>query len=243
MLGPLIFVAAVNTTSPMPSPYPTASPLRIIVTVKASSFCSAVRSMAAPIGFVVHKNDEAFSSLIANPPSLDPRDPNRFAAAIATAKIMYAVVHNLVLAEDILRRSWTQYPQGKDSNIDALRQRLQNLIDLQRGITNDYYVLGHGDDSELANSGADTSGDTGRPLRLHVRPVVTGSGIIGGMREADAEAAIDISHERDPEQFPVADARAMALHGHAREQEREFDLQQYAFSSEFTTALKTCGLQ
>jgi hypothetical protein len=226
-----------------PSPYPTTSHLRVIVTVRASSFCSAVRSTAVPIGFVVRTNDAAFSSLTANPPSLDPSDPNRFAVANATAKIMYAVVQNLELAENVLHRSWGQYPHGKDANVDALRQRLQNLIDLQRGITNDYYRMGNGDDAEVTDLSADAPVDTAHPVSLRRRRINTGASVIGGMRGGDDDASIDIGHEANPEDLPSVDVRVLARYGGAHRQKRELDLQEYAFAAEIATALKACGMQ
>lgn len=242
MLGMLLAAAALTTPSPSPSPSPLSSPLRVIVTVRTTALCSAVRSMAIPIGFVVSANDNAFSSLTAHPVSVDIQDPDRFAIAARTAKVMYAVVQNLVLAEDVLSKSWRQYPKGKDANVDALRQRLQNVVDLQRAITNDYYRQGHGDDSVVTDFSADMAVDTAHPSGPRVRRLNSGAPLIEGMRAADAQASIDIQHEIYPEEFPVADAHLYVRHGGAITHKRELDLQEYAFSSELTTASKTCGL-
>lgn len=241
MLGILLAAAAFATASPSPTPSPAPSSLRIIVTVRASTFCSAVRSMAVPVGLVVTTNDNAFSSLTAHEVSVDIHDPDRWAVAAKTAKVMYAVVQNLVLAENVLAKSWQQYPKGKDANVDAMRQRVQNVIDLQRAITNDYYRNGHGDDGVVTDFSADAV-DVSHPSGPRIHRINTGAALIDGLREADAKASDDIRHEIDPEEFPVADARSYVRRAGAFAQKRELDLQEYAFSSEIAAASKTCGL-
>lgn len=40
-----------------------------------------------------------------------------------------------------MARSWKAVPQGADPQVDTMRQRLQNLIDLQRPLTANYTQL------------------------------------------------------------------------------------------------------
>lgn len=248
-LASTLLGALVSAQVAAPSASPTPQPLRVIVTVRSSDLCSSLRTMSAPASFVIKKNEDIFADLEAALPPLTPgldakSDPRRFAEAALSEKAMWTIAQNLALADDVLHRSWKEYPKGKDAHIDTMRQRLQNSIDLQRAITNDYFRLGHGDDDATTN--IEVADLTSKTRVASARPsfgrTVTAVGIVDGLREADRRAATDIAHEVTPEEFPQATVRDYVRRGSAETIKRELDLQEYALASEIATALKSCAI-
>jgi hypothetical protein len=64
--------------------------------------------------------------------------PSSIIKAAEIDRVANEIYHNIVVEDDYMKQSWGAYPQGSDPQVDALRQRAQNLIDLQRGIADRY---------------------------------------------------------------------------------------------------------
>src|SRR5581483_11880434 len=55
-----LVLAAMVLATPAPHATP---PLKVIVNERSTNFCSSVRKMAVPIGYVMRRNDEAFAAI------------------------------------------------------------------------------------------------------------------------------------------------------------------------------------
>ena len=64
--------------------------------------------------------------------------PNQVLKAAAIEDVANQIYHNITVENSYMKQSWTDYPQGSDPAVDALRQHAQNMIDLQRGIADRY---------------------------------------------------------------------------------------------------------
>lgn len=240
-----MMLATLVASAPAAQPVP--NRLRIIVTVKSSTFCSAMRSMALPIGFVTRVNLDALSSMIgdaqqglalsgdAGPAAYYDALQRKEApgAAVQTWSPLTAGIHaqateqdirdNLVTADDLMNASWQRYPLGANADVDGFRQRLQNLVDLQRALLNDldgassYYFHGLGSAPH-------------RPSTLQQA------------RQADAAAALLEQTTSDPEDLPDSSAHDVAHFGSPLQVREQLDLQERAFAKEITTAGQTCGI-
>lgn len=232
-----ILVALLQGPSPSPSPATQATDhLRVIVTVKSTAFCTAFRKMAVPIGFIAERDDTAFSYLaglvkIGTP--IPTRDWSPLTMAIAQRETSYQVAQNLVLADNVMNTSWQSYPRGVDANIDTLRQRLQNIIDLQRAIDSAYLAIGFGTENCQTSDMEDASKD--RPCRAR-------SGFVSGqLRQGDAAAEKTQQGMSDPEVLPVANAHDVAHFGSIAAIKYQLDLQEFALAKELQTAAVVCG--
>jgi len=235
----------VSGSAPVTSPAPLATP-PVIVTVTASPLCSALRSVAIPVGYVMRRNDEAFQAAGSDLEILRENNPmaGKMSAAAAgdlpetvttsnTASMTHvrlianAISQNLMLARAAIDRSWHDSPAGKDPKVDALRQRLINLLDLQDALVNQL--------TSAANSyfdNGDGRGDGNPVFAATLQYRVFG-----------AAAALRKALEK-----PAADAPAAAVaHDVARSGStgaivRELGAQERAFSREAVADGTSCGI-
>lgn len=254
MWAPLFLAAlATATAAPAPTPAPLRA-LRVIVTVKSSTLCSAARSVALPIGYVNRKNEEAFSSinrslytfLQRNKSALNtsPSEqvlqnvsgddgPVSAPAPINTVNILtmnrtaWQIAQNLSLESDVMRRSWKEYPKGKDENVDALRQRLQNMMDLQNALENRIMSFTQG---YMDNSG-------GSDLSTNFQAF---SQLLNQSLAGQLAALTAARQQSDPEVGPVESAGEVARRGTEADVVRELRLQENAFASEITKIGNAC---
>lgn len=247
----LLLLAAAVAASPAPQPTPH---LKVIVNVKSTALCSAVKSMAVPLGYVTRRNEQAFAAMnhamlqfmintagvtdagVADLHSLDNSlddaemyTPNSELQVTKMNRIAYDVVQNLTLEDQVMNQSWREYPRGKSPSVDALRQRMQNLMDLQRALANQYL--------EFAGMYLDNRGQaqfSGSPAYTKAFLRSTLLGLSSAMAAA--------SKQRDPEILPQASAHDIAHSGKVGEIVRELRLQDMAFSNEILGAADTCGI-
>jgi len=248
-------VTLASAATPLPSPAPQATPpLKVIVNVRSSSLCSAVRSMAVPIGYVTRRNDEAFSAIDhsmlsfmentrgATPAGaaelrsmgndlddLEVYTPTNEANVVQMDKIAYEILQNVTLEDHAMNQSWHDYPKGHSESVDAFRQRMQNLIDLQRALANKYMDF---TGIYLDNRGQARFSQSAAEFKSVLRDTIMGLG----------SALADSRTQSDPEMLPKADARAIVRRGNVAEIVRELRLQEQAFSQEITTAGHACGI-
>ncbi len=246
-----IVLAAIVAAAPSPAPTPH---LKVIVTVKSTTFCTAVRNMAVPIGYVTRRNEEAFGAIdhsllkflegvrgvsAANvsdmqslESELDDTDiytPMSTLSVMQMQKISYEIFQNLTLEDQVMDRSLKQYPKGASPTVDALRQRMQNLMDLQRGLANQYEEF---NSIYLDNMGRGKFTDDAASFKSLLRNTILG-----------LSSALAAAHrESDPELLPQADAHDVAFSGSVAGIVKELRLQDLAFSNEIVTAGDTCGI-
>jgi hypothetical protein len=58
--------------------------------------------------------------------------PERTMAASNIDRMVGKILHNLDAADEAMAQSWKDHPEHRDPALDAVRQRVQNIIDLQR---------------------------------------------------------------------------------------------------------------
>ena len=245
----VLLAAALATPSPKPTPA-----LKVIVNEKSTNFCTSIRTMAVPIGYVTRRNDQAFGAidhrmvtflenirgvsaadageLQALASALDDDDiygPMNDLDVVQMDKIAYDIMQNLTLEDNVMKQSWKQYPQGKFPTIDGLRQRLQNLMDLQRSLANSYMSF---TSTYLDNRGQARFSENTASFKSLLRNTILG-----------LSSALAASHaEVDPEIAPQASAHDIATRGDVKEVVKELRLQELAFTSEILTAGDTCGI-
>lgn len=227
------------------SPAPAATP-PVIVTVVSSPLCSAVRTVALPVGYVTRRNDEAFAAagsvlgeLARNNPDAGKTTsaaagdlpqvvtPSNTASMTRIRQLASAISQNLMLERDAISKSWRDSPAGRDPKIDALRQRLINLMDLQDALDN---VLTSASDSYFDN-GDGRSADS--PLFLY-----TLQARVFGASAALQRALADGSS--GAQAAPVA--HDVARYGSPAKVGRELGAQEAAFSHELAATAASCGL-
>lgn len=231
MIAVILIAALLQAPTSTSQPSQAPGRLRIIVTVKSTAFCTAFRKMAVPIGFIAQRDDAAFSNLASPTPTRSPvpeRDWSALTEMIAERETSWQVAQNLVLADNVMNASWQKFPRGADANVDRLRQRLQNIIDLQRAINNAYLSVGFGTDNCISSAGRTCRRDA------HVD-------VSGELRRADTLAHKNQIQTSDPEDFPEADVHTIAHFGSITEIKYQLDLQELAFQKELQAAAATCG--
>lgn len=246
----IVLAAAVAAT---PSPKP-AQPLKVIIHIRSNNtYCSSVRTMAVPIGYVTRRNDEAFAAIdhsllkffesVRGVSSAGTQDMETLSselddAAIYTPtgtlstmkvnQIAYDIVQNLALEDQVMHDSWTKYPKGAFPNIDAMRERLQNLMDLQRALAGRYV--------EFASTYEDNAGqakyaDDAASFKALLRDTILG-----------LSSALAHAHDPSDELPPQETVHDLAHTGNVSDVVRELKLQEMAFSTEIVDAGNSCGI-
>jgi len=251
-----IVLAAVVAAAPAPTPAParTLQPLKVIVTVKSRTFCSSVRTMAVPIGYVTRRNDEAFAAInhsvlrffesvrgvsSATVHDMQTLDSELDDAAIYTPtgalstmkvnQIAYDIMQNLTLEDKVMRDSWAKYPKGLFPTIDAMRDRLQNLMDLQRALAGRYIQFAS---IYTDNAGQAKFAEDAATFKSLLRDTILG--------QASALAhANDLSELETPSPEAVHD---IAHTGSVADVVKQLKLQEAAFSTEIVEAGNSCGI-
>jgi hypothetical protein len=99
--------------------------------------------------------------------------PTQVLQAAGIERIANEIYANITLEDSYMKQSWSDYPQGSDPTVDALRQTAQDMIDLQRGIVDRYESFAG---SYLSNQGmASVQTPTQREyFKLYLRALLLG---------------------------------------------------------------------
>jgi hypothetical protein len=129
------------------------TPPPVIYRALSTEACTTLRKLIVPVGYIAKRNNAAFRAMSA---SLDtflglmfPKSPvesneellygPREIVSIARIdSIAQDIYNNLALADRYMQQSWSEYPQGGDLRVDALRQQAQAMIDSQRALADRY---------------------------------------------------------------------------------------------------------
>ncbi len=269
MIASLLLAAL--AAAPMPSPQPA---LKTIVTVKVSTFCNSVRSLGVPVAYVTTRNDQAFDAI--NRSMLKFLSDNRGVGAVTKSqfqnmestyddsaiyngantltlgqlsKIAYQIEQNVALEDGVMHRSWQATPAGQDPEVDAMRQRLQNLIDLQRALANRYMQMAdmyfdNQGNAQFKSDQQGTAGDkasqmqsaeSGDPAQYKtlLRSIILGQ--VSALAQA-RKAGDDVSKVAQPEVSDIAKSDNVAAIV------QQLRLQEMAFRPEILRAGDACGL-
>jgi hypothetical protein len=131
--------------------------------------------------------------------------PGQILNAARIETVANEIYANLVLEGKIMNESWKEYPAGTDPHIDALRQHLQNMMDLQRGLADKYETFAG---TYLSNNGMATLRDPGSEVffKLYLRALLLGD--VSELQETGQDAVTNdgFTSERDRERLgTVAD--------------------------------------
>ncbi|HET9393911.1 MAG TPA: hypothetical protein VFO29_10405 [Candidatus Rubrimentiphilum sp.] len=138
-----IVLAVVIAATPTPAPLPVFQPPPTIIHEKVSPVCSTLHNVVLPLA----RMQAQYRTLTAQ-----IQDDERQLAKYSKTKLqdgvqLYAskidqASTNLIAAinqvEILLQQSYAAYPVGKVPKVDAMRQRVQNVIDLERATADRY---------------------------------------------------------------------------------------------------------
>jgi hypothetical protein len=102
---------------------------------------NALVAGSQPSSSIVNKLDgtsQAKQVAARDPLAFDPNDdentysPERTMAASNIDRMVGKILHNLDAADKAMAQSWKDHPEHQDPALNAVRQRVQNIIDLQR---------------------------------------------------------------------------------------------------------------
>jgi hypothetical protein len=112
--------------------------------------------------------------------------PNQVLKAAAIEDVANQIYHNITVEDSYMKQSWSDYPQGSDPAVDALRQRAQNMIDLQRAIA-DRYMSFAGSYLSNQDTASTWSPDQREYFKLYLRALLLGEA--ANLTQGDADAA------------------------------------------------------
>ena len=138
-----IVLAVIVAATPTPAPFPVFQPPPTIIHERVSPVCSTLHNVVLPLA----RMQAQYRSLTAQIQN-DERQLAKYSKTklqdgvqLYAAKIDQAST-NLIAAvnqiEVLLQQSYAAYPVGRVPKADALRQRVQNVVDLERASANRY---------------------------------------------------------------------------------------------------------
>lgn len=127
-------IAAAATPAPSPAP-PT------ILHERVSPVCSMLHQLVLPLAEMNLRDRPVMDAIRAARSNLAKSQKTRLGDGV----ILYAsridmlhmaILQNLTDFDQLLIKSYRTYPQGSNAKVDALRQRVQNVVDLERVAVN-----------------------------------------------------------------------------------------------------------
>jgi hypothetical protein len=141
----LLLALVLAAASPAPSP----PPLKTIIRLRASPTCSALHNLVLPLARVHQRNAVYLTSI----KRYESKYIKYAGSIFEGGRMLYAanidqaasnIVYNLHQMDRLLRESYESLPPGKNSQVDAMRQRVQNIVDVERAIANTYIKFAGG---------------------------------------------------------------------------------------------------
>jgi len=168
---PFVF-ALVVAASPSPKPYPVFQPPPTIIQERVSPVCSTLHKVVLPLARMQSQYRTSTAAIKQDELQLAKYSKTKLQDGVQlyASKIdqestnLIGAIHQI---EELLQESYAIYPVGKVPKVDALRQRVQNIIDLQRATADRYaqiygtIVDNYGTDQLQAVSSAFGSGSDG----------------------------------------------------------------------------------
>lgn len=128
---------------PIPAalPPPSPPPVKTIIHVRSSPLCDAFRNLVLPLARVQSDNAKLTQFAAGETEKYYDAagDVWRGALVLHASNIDIAgtnILKNLAPMDRFLARSWKESPKGVNPKVDAIRQRVQNIVDLQREMAN-----------------------------------------------------------------------------------------------------------
>jgi len=122
---------------------------KTIASVRVTPLCSAVRATVLPFlsiersnGSLIARMDDNVARFVeAAQLASDPGSPGLILSRANLDWYAAQMYDNLARADLLLKASYEKLPQGRDAPLDALRLRLQTLVDVERIAVNQYASL------------------------------------------------------------------------------------------------------
>ncbi len=129
----LVLAAVAPTAAPTPPP--------TILRERVSPVCSTLHQLVIPLAQMNVKDRPVISAIRAARVELGKYRGTRLGDGVmlysARIDMLYMkVLENLTEMDQALIKSYRTYPQGVNAKVDALRQRVQNVMDLERLLVN-----------------------------------------------------------------------------------------------------------
>ncbi|MHB8146722.1 MAG: hypothetical protein ACYDGM_05580 [Vulcanimicrobiaceae bacterium] len=155
--------------------------------------------------------------------------PGQILDASRIDAVAQQIFQNLTLEDGYMKQSFKAYPPGTDPSVDTLRQRAQNLIDLQRALANRYeqFASTYLDNQGMARMTTNSQSQLAL-FKVYLRGLLLGdtSGLNGVAPGASDRAFKSVSD--------------LARNGSAGQVVRELRAQEYAFAPALTSTFDQC---
>lgn len=138
-----IVLAVVVAATPSPAPFPVFQPPPTIIHEKVSPVCSTLHNVVLPLARMQAQYRTLTAQIQGDERQLAKYSKTKLQDGVQlyASKIDQAST-NLIAAinqvEILLQQSYAAYPVGKVPKVDAMRQRVQNVIDLERATADRY---------------------------------------------------------------------------------------------------------
>ncbi|HEY5341593.1 MAG TPA: hypothetical protein VIK27_11245 [Candidatus Aquilonibacter sp.] len=137
MLALLLTATLAALPSPSPSPISTAyGSYPLIMDIHTDAVCTTLHQTIIPVGFIAKTNDAAFDDVRTHTlkvaMSLISDDKDFEMLARRDQRDVSAVLSNSQLALALLAQSRNRFPADKSPSVEAMRQELARVIDLQK---------------------------------------------------------------------------------------------------------------
>jgi len=159
--------------------------------------------------------------------------PVRTISASNIDRLTNQVLTNLADADRVMSQSWKAHPAHVDPGYDALRRRVQNVIDLQRVLAFRMDDVAGAYFSNVGGSGSFSNAD-----KLAFNRILGNTIDTQLAQDVDAEYTIDV----DPSNLPVGDVSALK-NGSAGDIAVGLRIQKLALSLEAQHIAKSCDAQ
>ena len=136
-------LAVVAAATPSPKPYPVFLPPPTIIQEHVSPVCSTLHKVVLPLARMQNQYRTATAAIRQDELQLAKYSKTKLQDGVQlyAAKIdqestnLIGAIHEI---EKLLQESYALYPVGKVPKVDALRQRAQNIVDIQRATADRY---------------------------------------------------------------------------------------------------------
>ncbi len=136
-------LAVVAAATPSPKPYPVFMPPPTIIQERVSPVCSTLHKVVLPLARMQAQYRHSVAEIKKDELQLAKYSKTKLQDGVDlyAGKIdqestnLIGAIHGI---EQLLQESYASYPEGKVPKVDALRQRAQNVVDIERATADRY---------------------------------------------------------------------------------------------------------
>lgn len=136
-------LAVIAAATPTPAPLPVFVPPPTIIHEKVSPVCSTLHNVVLPLARMQNQYRDSTAQIREDEFQLAKYSKTKLQDGVQlyaskidqTSTNLIASIHQI---EELLAQSYAAYPVGKVPKVDAMRQRVQNIVDLERATADRY---------------------------------------------------------------------------------------------------------